>query len=439
MPDAPREHTPASRVQTRIDGPGGPTHHAIISLSLMSSPRRPNPSAPSPAGSSAPEADAPARRERSVTFVIPCYNHGKFVADAVRSCLAQEQTDARVVIVDDGSNDGTTPRACDQCRDLPGWVEVIHQPNTGLPGARNVGAARAMVHESEFLVFLDADDYLEPAFVRALAGAMDAAFAADPAARTLGPGAVSHAYCQERLTDKAFGTWAVPAWDPILLLITNLHPVTALIRRECFEALAAETRRPARAGLDQAPADCPGFDASMRKGYEDWDLWLRMSARGWRGVRVREPLFNWRRHSDTTMVMESVRHHDELFRFLMAKHKALYEKHAGEIIARSNLLLRKADANWLDENLDAIFVRDLRARNIELFGELERARKEADSLRRECEDVRAGAQREAARLASMYENKPALKWSRRFHDAVDALPAPVASFVRKVLRAVKGS
>jgi glycosyltransferase involved in cell wall biosynthesis len=351
----------------------------------------------------------PAAREATVTFVIPCYNHGKFVMEAARSCLAQEQTEARVVIVDDGSDDGTTPRACDACKDLPGWVEVIHQKNKGLPAARNVGAHQATIHESEYLVFLDADDYLEPSFVRKLRGAIESARGgdvADTAARgvTLAGATVSHAYCQERLTDKAFGIWAVPAWDPILLLVTNLHPVTALIRRECFEALG------------DAGGGGGGFDESMRRGYEDWDLWLRFAARGWRGVRVREPLFNWRRHSETTMVMESVKHHEELFRALVAKHRAMYQAHAGELVVRSNVLLRKADANWLDENLEAIYIRDLRARNIELVA----------------------AQREAARLATMYESKPALKFSRRLHGWLDALPRPVGDALRRVLRVAKG-
>ncbi len=79
----------------------------------------------------------------------------------------------------------------------------------------------------------------------------------------------------------------------MLLLVTNLHPVTALIKRDHFE----------RAG---------GFDESFKRGYEDWDLWLRFSERGWRGVRVREPLFNWRRHSENTLVMQATMRHAEL-------------------------------------------------------------------------------------------------------------------------------
>jgi len=194
--------------------------------------------------------------QRTVTVVIPCFNHGRMVRTAVDSALAQRGADVRVVVVEDGSTDGETFSACDACAGER--VRVIHQENRGLPAARNRGAAGA---ESEFLVFLDADDWIEPDFVEKLSAALERA--GDD---------VSHAYCQGRLGEKGTGVWKVPDWDPVLMLLTNLHPVTTLVRRERFEAVG-------------------GFDETMREGYEDWDLWLRFVERGWRGVRVTEPLF----------------------------------------------------------------------------------------------------------------------------------------------------
>jgi len=191
------------------------------------------------------------------SFVIPCFNHGRFVAEAVRSCLDQLEASTEVIVVDDGSTDGATPAACDALNEL--GARVFHQANAGLPAARNAGAARA---SGQYLVFLDADDWIEPTFVRRLYDALQDDHAA------------SHAYCQERLTDLGQGViWRVPSWDPITLLVTNLHPVTCLIRRDCFEAVG-------------------GFDESMTRGYEDWDLWLRLASRGWPGVRWPEPLLS---------------------------------------------------------------------------------------------------------------------------------------------------
>lgn len=260
------------------------------------------------------------------TCVIPCYNHGVFVADAVRSCLAQAGGAVEVVVVDDGSDDGTTPQACDAL-EAP-RVRVVHQPNAGLPAARNAGAALA---EGAQLVFLDADDWIEPDFVATLTRALED----DPSA--------SHAYCHERLTDLGQGVvWRVPRWDPIQLLVTNLHPVTCLVRRECFEAVG-------------------GFDATMTRGYEDWDLWLRFATRGWHGVRVPEVLFNWRRHRRQTMIDDASSRHGELYRRLLENHRAFFEAHAMDVAVRAGELLRVADAHWIDDSGVPIELQYLRA------------------------------------------------------------------------------
>ncbi|MCW5757709.1 MAG: glycosyltransferase family 2 protein [Phycisphaeraceae bacterium] len=248
------------------------------------------------------------------TCVIPCHNHGSFVADAANSCLAQADAAVEVVVIDDGSDDGKTPRACDALEAL--GVRVVHQANAGLPAARNAGAALA---RGQYLVFLDADDWIEPAFVASLQSAL----AADPRA--------SHAYCHERLTELGLGVvWHVPEWDPVLLMVTNLHPVTCLIRRDRYEAAG-------------------GFDETMTLGYEDWDLWLRFASRGWHGVRVPRVLFNWRRHSHQTMIDDAVARHGELYRRLLENHRAFFEAHAIEAAVRANEMLRRADAHWIDD------------------------------------------------------------------------------------------
>lgn len=325
------------------------------------------------------------------TVVIPCFNHGRFVADAVRSCLAQADALVRIVIVNDGSNDGESTALCDRAAEMGANIRVLHQANKGLPAARNAGAAVATQEAwGEYLVFLDADDWIEPDFVARLHRAIQA----DPAAD------VSHAYCQEKLVEKGTGIWRVPAWDPILLLVTNIHPVTALIKRDRFEASG-------------------GFDETFKSGYEDWDLWLRFAERGWRGVRVREPLFIWRRHSEATLVMQAAQKHGELHAVLIDRHPDLYARHSRRVIEMSNILLRRADANWLDENGDAICVRDLRSRNCELFDELELAQKKIDEL---------GA------LLDGYKNKPAVRLSKAVFGVVDSMPRPIAGPFRSLVR-----
>ncbi|MEQ9095625.1 MAG: glycosyltransferase family A protein [Phycisphaerales bacterium] len=255
------------------------------------------------------------------SFIIPCYNHGRFVDDAVRSCMLQIDAEVEVIVVDDGSDDGATPQACDALADDD--VRVIRQPNAGLPAARNAGAKLA---RGEHLVFLDADDWVEIDFVTRLRGHMELLRELKQADE------VSHVYCQERLTDLGNNVvWRVPEWDPILLMVTNLHPVTCLIRRDRFEAVG-------------------GFDETMTEGYEDWDLWLRFAERGWRGERWPEPLFNWRRHSHQTMIDDAVARHEALYRRLLENHRDFFDAHALDVAVRANALLRRADAHWIDES-----------------------------------------------------------------------------------------
>lgn len=340
-----------------------------------------------------------------VCFIIPCFNHGRFVGEAVRSCLAQEEADVGVVIVDDGSTDGSTPGACDACAGER--VMVVHQENRGLPGARNRGAAEAARAWSPgYLAFLDADDFVRPAFVRLLRSAIEA-----------GGREISHGYCQEELIELGTGTWRVPEWDSLLLLITNLHPVTALVRRDRFEAVG-------------------GFDETMRRGYEDWEFWIRLCERGWSGARVREALFVWRRHSHETMVMEAVRRHDELYREILARHKDLYARRGEELIALANSMLRKFDANWIDETGYPIPLQYLRGCHDEVVRlRAASTQTQQDVLRLTGELAQARARVEE--LRSWYESFATVKLHHGVHRLVDRLPGPLARGGRGLLAAVR--
>lgn len=341
--------------------------------------------------------------------VVPCFNQGRFVAEAVKSCLAQHGASVRVVVVNDGSTDGRTPADCDAAARLdPERVRVIHQPNAGLPEARNVGAAWARDNgwldvETDFLVFLDADDWIESGFVSRLHEEWVRHGAAPE---------ISHIYCQERLVEKGSGIWRVPDWDPLLLMVTNLHPVTALVRARAF-------------------FDVGGFDASMRDGYEDWDLWLNFSFRGWRGVRVREPLFVWRRHSEVSMVVEAVRRHTDLYALLTRKYAREFDRHAGEILRLTNTLLRRADANWLDEEHEAIAIRDLRVWAKEVVKERAKAEAKSEALRNELAAERRQLAEAEARIEQL-ENTLLRRVGRSVKKRVRSLPAPMSDLARAI-------
>jgi glycosyltransferase involved in cell wall biosynthesis len=108
-----------------------------------------------------------------VSVIIPAYNAERFVAGAIESVLAQTLQDWDLIVVDDGSEDGTAqvvkPFLAD-CR-----VQYIHQRNKGLPGARNAGA---LVSNGQYLAFLDADDFLAPNALEMMRGKFDESGAA---------------------------------------------------------------------------------------------------------------------------------------------------------------------------------------------------------------------------------------------------------------------
>lgn len=100
-----------------------------------------------------------AARDATVTVVIPCYNYGRFLRDAVESATSQEGVDVQVIIVNDASPDDTATIA-DELAAADHRVEVIHnEANLGHVRTFNRGLELA---KGEFLVRLDADDLLTP-------------------------------------------------------------------------------------------------------------------------------------------------------------------------------------------------------------------------------------------------------------------------------------
>lgn len=89
-----------------------------------------------------------------VSVIIPCFNQGKFLAEAIASVQKQTYPDIEIVVIDDGSNDNTREVATSFAN-----VQYLWQANAGLSAARNAGIARS---KGEYLVFLDADDILYP-------------------------------------------------------------------------------------------------------------------------------------------------------------------------------------------------------------------------------------------------------------------------------------
>jgi len=93
--------------------------------------------------------------KRTVSVVIPTYDHERFLTEAIESALGQTLPPSEVIVVDDGSSDGTQA-VLDR---YPDRVIAIHQRNQGVSAARNHGT---MVASGDLLAFLDADDVWLP-------------------------------------------------------------------------------------------------------------------------------------------------------------------------------------------------------------------------------------------------------------------------------------
>jgi glycosyltransferase involved in cell wall biosynthesis len=199
-----------------------------------------------------------------VTVVIPCHNHGHYLTTAITSILSQSYSHVEVIVVDDGSTDDTSRVA----RSYGDPVRCIRQENAGLPAARNTGLLQAT---GEFVLFLDADDYLRPDALEHHLRAVDATPAAD-----VFHGAVDLEDSEGRVVTRLGGH---PLGDDAFhaILASNVGACHALlVRRSAF----------ANAGI---------FDVSLRS-CEDWDMWLRLAAAGSAFVAVPDAVAVYRRY-----------------------------------------------------------------------------------------------------------------------------------------------
>jgi GT2 family glycosyltransferase/SAM-dependent methyltransferase len=235
----------------------------------------------------------------AVSVVIPCFNLGAYLDEAVQSVLAQTRADTEIVIVDDGSDDPVTQHLLASYRRPR--TRIVRTANRGLPAARNTGLEEA---RGRYVSFLDADDLFEPRFLEATIGKLET------------DDSLAFASCW--LT--AFGarqfSWRPERCDFPWLLAEDTVCTAAPVRRDALLAIGGFDERP---GLD---------------GYEDWALAVDLVERGHRGEIVPEPLFRYRIRPGS-MSSETSRPHNHMrvFETMMEKHADTYAAHAPGVLA----------------------------------------------------------------------------------------------------------
>ena len=212
-----------------------------------------------------------------VSVIIPAYNYGRFIADALDAVLAQTRRPDEVVIVDDGSTDDTETVVRSYLGDRQGAgrgvaIKYIKQANAGVCAARNRGVAEAV---GGLIAFADADDIWHPEKLEKQIAKFDA------------DGRVGLVHCGMREFDSETGetlghilvggehdVWRnLLLWDGPAVVGPG---GTIVVTRQAFETAG-------------------GFDTRQKVG-EDWDLCYRI-ARKFEVRFVAEPLVDYRSHA----------------------------------------------------------------------------------------------------------------------------------------------
>jgi Glycosyl transferase family 2 len=211
-----------------------------------------------------------------VAVIVPAWKQAQYLAGAVASALAQDAPfGVGVMIVDDGCPDPETARIGRALRDAdPDRVGFLRQANGGVAAARNAGIRQAIRRwpEVEAFFFLDADNLLSPPTMAALWGLLEAT--------------PELAWASPEL--EMFGASTEGGWNvlgphlPLRQLFVNQSDTGTLVRRAVFAA-----------GIE--------FDETMRKGFEDWEFFLRASLAGFSGAGAGRCGFRYRRVPDSML------------------------------------------------------------------------------------------------------------------------------------------
>jgi GT2 family glycosyltransferase len=248
-----------------------------------------------------------------VSVIIPCYNLGQYLDEAVESVLAQTFQDFEIVVVDDGSTDPTTQALLADYRRPK--TRVIRAAHAGVSAARNVGIANST---GAYLCALDADDRLEPTYFEKAVPVLDA----DPS--------ITWVSCWLRAFGDEEWEWKPERCDLPALLWEDTVLTASLVRREAVVAVG-------------------GYDTQIPiQGAEDWDLWLTLVERGGRGAILPEVLFTYRRRAGSLSTVSWYGSgHLPLTSYRVAKHQATYQTHLIDVLlhqdAETATLLRQND------------------------------------------------------------------------------------------------
>lgn len=194
----------------------------------------------------------------SVTIIITNYNKGDYIKESIESALNQNYSNFDVLIIDDGSTDGSVD-IIKSYQPNP-KITLILQDNIGVIKTRNKAINSA---KGEFILQLDGDDLLHPEYLSWTSPVLS------------GNSNVGIAFCKTELFGAKSGVWDLGEYSLLNQLTTNQIVVTALFRKKDF-------------------LRTNGYNDVFAKGYEDWDFWLSILELGLKGQEINKIGFYYR-------------------------------------------------------------------------------------------------------------------------------------------------
>ncbi len=227
---------------------------------------------------------------KKVSVIIPCYNNGKYIEDAINSVLAQTYNDIEIVCVNDGSTDNSPEIIKTFADKYKNILFFDNQENKGVIYARNIAIEAC---HGEYILPLDADDTIESTYLEKAVKILDE-----------NPN-IGIVYCKAMMFGSKNEYWNLDNFDKSNILYNNCIFCTALFRKKDF----------IKVGM---------YKDYMQFGCEDYDLWLSFIEQGFDVYQIDEILFNYRQYDEDSRTMICKKNQDIIWRSLVKNHLDLY-------------------------------------------------------------------------------------------------------------------